>query len=733
MLKIAVIGAGKGGSALLDIFHTNGSVEIVGVTDRDKNAPGLNLAKEWSIFIAEDIKELYGQKPDIVINATGKPEISKFIVDNFPYPSEVLEGKSAKLLWELVNRQQASKKDMEVLYQNGLLITKAKNLKQVLDEVLRSAMELTETPAGSIALFEGGELIMATQQGLSKGFLKNPRWKPRGNGVTRHILKQKGPVEFSNIDKEPIYENTNILKEGIKSILASPLQIGGDMVGILYLDDFKPREFTERHKNLISLFSTFAAQAIHKYKLIHKLEESLAYFQGILDDSQDMIITTDQEGCIVKFSRGGERILGYKADEIIGKNASELYVCKGERTSILETIKKKGAIYNYETKLIKKDGSSVDISLTISELRDKTDNVIGTVGVSKDITEEKRIRKEIKNKNEELEQRNFEITTLAEMTNKLQVINTTEEAYTAISQSISILFPTGALFTYTPSRNLLNVVSNWGKVSVEDPVSPNDCYALRLGRLHLFMDAKSDMRCHHVGESTNPYLCVPLIGHGEILGVLYLSFEPLNTLINKDRIESKRQLAIDISERIGLALTTLNLHNTLRNLSIRDALTGLYNRRYMEESLEREIFRANRKGTPLGVVMLDIDHFKRFNDQHGHVAGDAILCEIGALLQRHIRSCDIACRYGGEEFILILPEATLEMTRERAEQLREIVKNIRIQSINLSLCPVTLSFGVAAFPDHGSTTEIIVKMADTALYRAKAEGRDRVCVAKALH
>lgn len=404
MLKIAVIGAGKGGSALLDIFHTNGNVRVVGITDKDKNAPGIILAKKYEIYASEDINGLYSQKPDIIINATGNPEVSKLIKKTTPYTIEVIEGIGAKLLWELVNRQKMSKKDMEALYQYGLLITKAKNLKEVLHEILRSAMELTETPAGSIALIDNEEMIMAVQRGLSHDFLEKLRWKLKGEGLTHYILKQKGPVEFDDINKEPFFKNTVILKEGIKSLLACPLHLNSSVVGILYLDDFTIREFTERHKNLMHLFSSLAAQAIDRYKLLHDLEASLTYLQGTLDDSQDMIITTDHEGRIVKFSKGGERILGYTAEEIIGKNASELYVNKGERINILEDLKKKKAIYNYETILLRKDGTPVDISLTISELRDKTGNIIGTVGVSKDITKEKRMMEELRKKNKELEE-----------------------------------------------------------------------------------------------------------------------------------------------------------------------------------------------------------------------------------------------------------------------------------------------------------------------------------------
>lgn len=419
-----MIGAGRGGSALLDIFHTNGSVKIVGITDKDKNAPGLSLAKEWGIFIAEDIKELCSHKPDIVINATGKAEISKHITEISQYPIEVIEGKGAMFLWELVSRQQKAKDDMDTLYHKGIRIAKAKNLKDALDEVLRSAMEVTETPAGCIALIEGEEMVMATQRGLSNDFLKKLRWKPRGDGITHSILQQGCPVEFQDIEKEPVFENTTIVKEGIKSTLASPLLLNSSAVGIIYLDDFKPRVFTERHKNLIRLFSTLAAQAIEKYKLLHDNEKSLAYLEGTLDDSQDMIITADHEGKIVRFSKGGERILGYRAQDIIGKRASELYVNKDERAYILDTIREKGAIYNYETILLRKDGTPVDISLTISELRDRTGNIMGTVGVSKDITDEKRMREELRKKNKELEELTEKLEDkVLERTKELEKIN----------------------------------------------------------------------------------------------------------------------------------------------------------------------------------------------------------------------------------------------------------------------------------------------------------------------
>ncbi|HCC69458.1 MAG TPA: hypothetical protein DEP99_06215 [Nitrospiraceae bacterium] len=424
MIRVAIVGAGKGGSSLLDVFHANGEVKIVGIMDKDKNALGLNLAKEWGIVITRDIKGLCRHKPEIVINATGRREVTGLIKKEFTYPVEIIEGTGAKFLWDLVKRQQEAKKDITALYQNGITITKSKNLYHVLDEVLLSAMKLTETPAGSIALMEDSAMFMAAHKGLGEDFFEEQRWVPRKNGLTHQILSSRGPVEFKNTEKDPLFKGTKILEAGIKSLLASPLLLDGGVVGILYVDDFNHREFTERHKNLMQLFSSLAAQAIEKFKLMHDLEESLTYLQGVFDNSEDMIVTTDNKGRVVKFSKGGERILGYTADEIAGKTAADFYVDKEERAKILEVLRKSGAIHNYETKLERKDSSYVDISLTISHMKDKTDNIIGTVGVSKDITKEKRLREELKEKNKELEELNTRLEEkVIERTRELEKIN----------------------------------------------------------------------------------------------------------------------------------------------------------------------------------------------------------------------------------------------------------------------------------------------------------------------
>jgi diguanylate cyclase (GGDEF)-like protein len=168
------------------------------------------------------------------------------------------------------------------------------------------------------------------------------------------------------------------------------------------------------------------------------------------------------------------------------------------------------------------------------------------------------------------------------------------------------------------------------------------------------------------------------------------------------------------------------LRETLHNQSIRDPLTGLFNRRYLEDALQREVYRASRGQKTLGIIMLDVDYFKQFNDTFSHDAGDEVLRALSLFLQKQVRQSDIVCRYGGEEFLLILPDASLDVTLQRAEQIRTGVKCLNVQYRSQSLGPVTLSIGVAIFPDHGLTGAAAIQAADSALYRAKNEGRDRV-------
>lgn len=337
---------------------------------------------------------------------------------------------------------------------------------------------------------------------------------------------------------------------------------------------------------------------------------------------------------------------------------------------------------------------------------------------------------------------------LGEFSELLQSCLTAEEAHQLIASRAQMLLPgiSGALCITASSRDIVEVVAAWGHPALgENFFAPQDCWALRRGRVHLLADDPGVVSCAHLGN-IRPLraMCVPMMAHGEALGLLYLDTGSVDAVaegvdgnVEKKRAqqrssqlsESDQRLAKTFAEQSALALANLSMREALKAQSIRDALTGLFNRRYMEESLERELSRAMRKKSTLGIMMVDVDHFKRFNDTFGHEAGDAVLRHMGNLMRTYFRGEDVACRYGGEEFTVIMPDATIEAVLRRAEQLREAVKKEVAQLNGQALESISLSIGVSSFPTDGVTAEALLRAADAALYRAKKQGRDCVVAA----
>jgi diguanylate cyclase (GGDEF)-like protein len=334
----------------------------------------------------------------------------------------------------------------------------------------------------------------------------------------------------------------------------------------------------------------------------------------------------------------------------------------------------------------------------------------------------------LRNQAAELSQRNQEITLFSKMNDFLQTSTTEAEAYSVISETVTQLFSedSGAVFVLNASRDMLEAAAVWGPLPPANLIfPPNECWAHRRGQVHLAIG--HEQWCPHVTDDGRMSVCLPLLAQGETLGILHLLDGPAkNDKADEGRMTEKCKLAKILADNIGLGIANLKLRESMRSLSIRDPLTGLFNRRYMEEALAKEQHRTRRNDAQLAVIMIDIDHFKQFNDKFGHDGGDAILRALGAFFTKHVRGSDIACRYGGEEFILILSPSTAEGARQRAEKIREGARLLSVSHANRDLGAITLSLGVAIFPDHASEAAAIVKAADVALYQAKSGGRNRV-------
>ncbi len=473
------------------------------------------------------------------------------------------------------------------------------------------------------------------------------------------------------------------------------------------------------------------------------LKQERDFSNAILNIAASLILVIDCTGRVVKFNHACEQLTGMLATEMEGKFLWEVpfddgAVTKEKLHEFLEGEIKK----HLEAVWVSKAGDKHLIAWDFSVLPGPGDKPEFVIGAGIDITRRQQAEDALQQANRELalqvnelKLRTEEMRKLSEMGEQLQHCQTVAEACAISVQYVRQICPNtnGTLYLINSSHTLADTVESWGKKPyTKKTFDPITCWAIRCGREYLSGNNHPGLLCGHItGPATNQYLCVPLQVNGEAIGILHLNDVEADPAASAMHEEHKAQLLRTIADHIALALANLKLQNTLRQQSIRDALTGLYNRRYMEETMERELKRALRDNHSLGVVMFDIDHFKEFNDLHGHDAGDALLRELGAFLNKSLRGGDIICRYGGEEFLVVLPGITQENALLRAEELREGAKNLQVRHLGKMLPRCTLSLGVAVSPLHGTTVDTLLKAADEALYLAKNEGRDRVVLAAA--
>lgn len=329
-----------------------------------------------------------------------------------------------------------------------------------------------------------------------------------------------------------------------------------------------------------------------------------------------------------------------------------------------------------------------------------------------------------------VERQNREILLRNELGDLLHACIGIDEAGAVIARYLPQLFPgaSGAVYLHNSGSASLVAMARWGEAPVAESLGLTDCWALRRGKAHRADCGDESMACAHISRPlAGLAICVPLAAHGETLGLLHLAC-PCECVERDAEASGEETLAEALAAQVGMALANLRLRDSLRELAIRDALTGLHNRRYLEESLERELARAVRENRPLAVFMLDVDFFKRFNDDYGHEAGDEVLRALGQALQENARAGDLVCRFGGEEFTAVLPGAPVEAAREWGERLRARLRRVEVKSGGRALPPVTVSLGLAVHPQHGADRETLLQAADLALYEAKHAGRDRIAV-----
>ena len=662
---------------------------------------------------------------------------------------------------------------LEVLYDVARRLAAVHETEKILDLIVSSATRLLGVEGAALRLLDGDDLVLRARTESAATLTARPRIHV-GESLSGRVVASGAVVQVEDLVTDTRYDahhKSAAVALGFHGYLGVPLAAHGRIIGALNVYTKKRRRFAPDEIALLESFADQASLAIEQDRLLREARDrasrlqSLARLNQLISSSLD---TTDvlraiaaaagqltgaaAVGCWIADAR--QRMLERRAvsDDGLAANYPDSIVTFGDgvigaaaahrrtleiadvfadrRITTGDWFRAHGLTSALIAPILFHDALLGVLALfgrqpfrLASDDRELLDVFVTQAAVA---IHNARMYDEARVASERLEERSRELDLLNRVGEMLQACVTEEEAYTVVSRFVGQFFrdDVGAVFVTSASRNLVEAKAIWGTTSSPDwtVFKPEDCWALRRGRLHLVESTDAGLLCTHLQQpAPRSYLCIPLIAQGDSLGVFYLSGQGL---------DAKQRLAVNMADQLGLAVANLKLRETLRNQSIRDPLTGLYNRRYLEATLERELHRVARSGHALSVIVIDLDHFKQFNDTFGHDVGDLLLKELGQLMRARVRGGDVACRYGGEEFVLVLPEASASAAKERAERLQAAVKQLHLTHKGQSIGAVTFSAGVAAFPEHGQTSEILLQAADSALYSAKADGRDRVLLAR---
>jgi diguanylate cyclase (GGDEF)-like protein len=348
---------------------------------------------------------------------------------------------------------------------------------------------------------------------------------------------------------------------------------------------------------------------------------------------------------------------------------------------------------------------------------------------SRDLAQERQSEsaRELKQILAEREAHNQRLLSFSEFTHKLLSCSSESDIYVWVAKYGSVLFPNTIGAIYRPDLgHQWKTVCSW----------PDINGLLARARLDRPSDspemvAKELVKAVRTGISARRSLALPVIAGKDLVALIYLEMPgPASNDDRQNGWQRMTYMGTAFCEEISLAFANLRLRSELSQQAIRDPLTGLFNRRYMEEALARELKRAERHHTALSVLMIDLDHFKLLNDQFGHACGDAVLKGMGGTILWHSRDDDIACRYGGEEILVVLPNTAVEGAIAKANQIRSHIK--KLASLTKYRRQITASIGISTYPQDGLNVAALVKSADEAMYTAKRLGRNRVCRANEL-
>jgi diguanylate cyclase (GGDEF)-like protein/PAS domain S-box-containing protein len=471
---------------------------------------------------------------------------------------------------------------------------------------------------------------------------------------------------------------------------------------------------------------------------IPSTEEVDNYARLCIDHGADALVILDKDVKLIWQNRAFERLTGFSLYDFIGQSPRDMLVSEKTDQQDLERFAQYYAAqipFTIELEFRRKTGEDFWLEINVTPVFNDDGKLKFFITSSRDTTSRRLLRASHELAIKVEKKRKEERRLLSQISEWLYSSKSLDELLRVIKKSLSVLMPetNGQLFVYSNSRDVLDLQTSWGRFNKVPHIDAEDCWSLRRGRAYSYGTKSIEFPCQHIlndGVET-PYFCLPIIAHGQTNGLLHIRFKSQifenSTPEEKSEFLKQRwQMALLCAEQISLALANVQLRQELTERSVRDPLTNLWNRRWLLEAAYKELKLAEKRRHPVSVLSLDVDHFKKFNDHHGHDAGDMILRALGNTMLEFFQTSASACRMGGEEFLILCPEISADAAVELAEKFRHRLTQINVNYGGTQLPKVTASIGVATYPKDAGQLDDLLMCADKAMYEAKEAGRDRV-------
>lgn len=562
-------------------------------------------------------------------------------------------------------------------------------------------------------------------------------------GLTLHFHQQN----FFSIEYIPIQQAAVVFKRNI--LLSLPaITIPAMIIGWLLLQGFT----SSLQKIISGSGKSVQGDRLHRIELpsgddagkiahaLHtgttELQETIAskkYAENIIQSMDDSLVVTSPDFTIRIANQSTCDLLGYNAEELTGKPIDILFCEKDTSPAPWFDFIEKDLLRKTEKTYLSKDGRKIPVLFSCNAIRGNNGNIAGIVCVALDITERKRIeadlKKAVSQKDENIKDMGYLMYFSTLMNEEVREDKLIHHMVKALQEHFQPELL--AVLTIDKTKNVFDTTHMSPPMPLNKLIKPEViadpslCQVIRTGREIIVGNIDKDIPCECITHKIEGggYACLPLITGGAIAGMVLIGKRDKGYWYN----EEIRKLLLVYVGLTASALQRVRLIDITRRAAITDSLTGAYNRRFFDEMLKKQIALAKRRNEPLGLILADLDHFKNINDTYGHIAGDQALQQIASIMKNSIRSSDILSRYGGEEFVIIMPSIDISNAIKKAEGLRRHIESFQFQIGSAGQPPqITISIGVSSFPDHGTEYETLIAAADLALYKAKKGGRNRV-------